>query len=139
MPTVQSTTKWWVVAAVCAFIIAGGLLAWLQPRAPDLEHVSAETRSEVAGQCLKCLVSGDVQDVGYRAATRDRALALGVTGYAKNLSDGRVEVMACGDAPAVDTLVGWLAQGPRLATVTDVSTQGVRAKAVGQHTDFEVR
>ena len=50
----------------------------------------------------RCLVSGRVQGVWYRAATRERAVALGVTGHALNLADGRVEVLACGDPAAVE-------------------------------------
>jgi len=114
-------------------------LVWLQPNAPELKPVLSEISGVAGPQCLKCLVSGDVQGVGYRAATRDRALALGVTGYAKNLSDGRVEVMACGDVPALNELVGWLAKGPRLATVMDVSTQRVDVKTTDQHSYFQVR
>jgi len=46
----------------------------------------------------RCLVAGRVQGVFYRASTRARAEALGVTGHARNLPDGRVEVLACGTA-----------------------------------------
>ena len=90
-------------------------------------------------KCLKSLVSGRVQGVWFRGATRDRALSLGVVGYAKNLADGRVEVLACGDALAVDALVGWLAQGPPHANVTDVSTQAVNAERANELSGFEVR
>ena len=70
--------------------------------------------------CIKAIVSGTVQGVNFRASTRDQALPLGITGYAKNLSDGRVEVKACGDDGAVDELVRWLHKGPSAADVTDV-------------------
>ncbi|OOG48808.1 acylphosphatase [Rhodanobacter sp. C06] len=66
------------------------------------------------------LVSGRVQGVCYRAGTREQALGLGVAGCAKNLPDGRVEVVACGAAEALDALEHWLRQGPpgaRVATV----------------------
>ena len=89
-------------------------------------------------KCLKSLVSGRVQGVWYRGSTRERARALGVVGYAKNLADGRVEVLACGDALAVDALVGWLAQGPPGAKVTDVSTQAVEAERAAGFSGFEV-
>ena len=49
----------------------------------------------------RCLVAGRVQGVFYRASTRARAESLGVTGYARNLADGRVEVLACGEPQAV--------------------------------------
>lgn len=70
--------------------------------------------------CKRCLVSGRVQGVFYRASTAERARALGVTGHAKNLPDGRVEVLACGDEAKVKALCDWLWQGPPVAKVTAV-------------------
>ncbi|MDH5325225.1 MAG: acylphosphatase [Gammaproteobacteria bacterium] len=75
--------------------------------------------------CQKCRVSGKVQGVWFRGSTREKALGLGITGYAHNLADGTVEVLACGDADAVQQLKDWLWQGPQLAQVTDVSCQVV--------------
>lgn len=71
--------------------------------------------------CKRCLVSGKVQGVFYRATTAQRARALGVRGHAMNLSDGRVEVLIYGDARAVDALCEWLWEGPPSAHVTDVA------------------
>jgi len=59
----------------------------------------------------RCLVSGKVQGVFYRASTRDKARSLGVSGWAKNLPDGRVEVVACGSQDAVAALSDWLWEG----------------------------
>lgn len=70
--------------------------------------------------CRRCLVRGRVQGVFYRASTQTRARELGVTGQARNLPDGRVEVLACGEGQAVDALCGWLWQGPTYAKVEDV-------------------
>jgi acylphosphatase len=70
--------------------------------------------------CKRCLVSGRVQGVFYRASTAERARALGVTGYAKNLADGRVEVLACGEEAAVKELCGWLWEGSPAAKVEAV-------------------
>lgn len=70
--------------------------------------------------CLRCYVAGRVQGVGFRYATADKALALGVAGYVRNLPDRRVEVLACGDERAVIALRNWLWQGPQLARVSDV-------------------
>ena len=70
--------------------------------------------------CKLCLVSGRVQGVFYRASTARRAGELGVTGYAKNLSDGRVEVLVCGEQQAVEALVEWLWEGPPAARVESV-------------------
>jgi acylphosphatase len=75
--------------------------------------------------CKKCFVSGRVQGVFYRGAAAQRARALGVRGYARNLADGRVEVLACGDAGAVQEFVGWLWIGPAAAKVSAVAITDV--------------
>lgn len=66
------------------------------------------------------LVSGKVQGVFFRASTRNEARRLGLSGYAANLSDGRVEVVAMGRAEALAELEQWLWQGPPSARVDDV-------------------
>lgn len=66
------------------------------------------------------LVGGRVQGVCFRAGTREQALALGLTGHAKNLPDGRVEVLAAGEAAALDALERWLRRGPPAARVDAV-------------------
>lgn len=65
-------------------------------------------------------VSGIVQGVWYRASTRTEAQRLQVNGYAKNLPDGRVEVLMSGNRTAVEALSQWLQVGPPRATVTQV-------------------
>lgn len=72
-------------------------------------------------RCMRCLVSGRVQGVFYRASTKAKALELGLTGYARNLRDGRVEVLACGPDEALRALEAWLWEGPPAAQVTDVA------------------
>ena len=71
----------------------------------------------------RCFVSGHVQGVFFRASTRQRANELGLSGYAINLADGRVEVLAVGEPPAVHQLVEWLHRGPPAARVTRVEVQ----------------
>jgi acylphosphatase len=71
------------------------------------------------------IVRGRVQGVFYRASAREQALALGLTGSAKNLSGGEVEVLAVGDAAALDALHRWLQRGPPLAAVASVSRDEV--------------
>ncbi|WP_296282012.1 acylphosphatase [Pseudoxanthomonas sp.] len=66
------------------------------------------------------LVSGKVQGVFFRASTRERARDLGLSGRATNLPDGRVEVVAAGDAAALDLLEAWLRLGPPAARVESV-------------------
>lgn len=68
----------------------------------------------------KYLVRGFVQGVGYRAFVIRHAQQLGLAGYAKNLDDGRVEVHAQGPEKDVETLAGYLHQGPRFSDVRGV-------------------
>lgn len=70
-------------------------------------------------------VSGIVQGVAFRAYTRAQANALDLRGYARNLSDGRVEVLAVGDAAAIERLAEWLQHGPPLARVEAVVREAV--------------
>ena len=71
-------------------------------------------------QCIRCWVSGRVQGVWYRAFAQEKARELGISGYAKNLPDGRVEVLACGSDNALEKLRQWLRQGPSHAKVDHV-------------------
>ncbi|HEY0233124.1 MAG TPA: acylphosphatase [Dokdonella sp.] len=82
------------------------------------------------------LVSGLVQGVFYRASTKTRALELGLSGFAKNLPDGRVEVVASGDAAALDRLHAWLRQGPPAARVAAVEHEALPEQS---HRGFESR
>ena len=66
------------------------------------------------------LISGKVQGVWFRASTRDEAIKLGLTGYAKNLPDGKVEVVACGEPSAIEKLEAWLWHGPEHANVEEI-------------------
>jgi len=76
-------------------------------------------------------VRGDVQGVGFRFWTRARARELGLVGHAKNLPDGRVEVVAQGDGDALDRLIALLEEEPsatgRPGAVTGVVPQWGRA------------
>lgn len=68
----------------------------------------------------RCFVSGRVQGVFYRASTRQKAIELGCAGYARNLPDGRVEVLVIAEPQAVEALIEWLWRGPPSAQVTNV-------------------
>ena len=70
-------------------------------------------------------VVGLVQGVFFRASTQARARQLGLTGYAKNLADGSVEVVANGEAAAVDRLHAWLHEGPPAAEVAAVRREDI--------------
>ena len=67
------------------------------------------------------IVSGDVHGVGYRAFAQRAAKDLGLSGWVRNLYDGRVQVEVEGPRAKVEELLARLRRGPSLATVTDVS------------------
>jgi acylphosphatase len=69
---------------------------------------------------IRAIVRGDVQGVGFRAATAQEARRLNLAGWVRNLRDGAVEVEAEGSENAVDGLLAWLRRGPSLARVTGV-------------------
>ncbi len=70
--------------------------------------------------CKKFVISGRVQGVWYRGSTQQQAKDLGINGYARNLTDGNVEVMACGTNEKINQLLSWLQQGPNNAEVSSV-------------------
>ena len=72
---------------------------------------------------LTALVFGHVQGVGYRRYVQTRARDLGLSGYAENLSDGRVEVIAEGGEAELRRLLHWLRRGPPHAQVGKVEEQ----------------
>ena len=69
------------------------------------------------------LVTGRVQGVGFRNYIQKHARKLGLTGYAKNLADGQVEVQAVGDSSTLDSLSGYVRRGPMLADVRTIDEQ----------------
>ena len=85
---------------------------------------------------VRFLVSGRVQGVGFRWFVRQRASALGLAGWAANLPDGRVEVVAAGAADAMARLETALREGPAAAAVAAVERgDGPPVRGSG----FEVR
>jgi acylphosphatase len=85
--------------------------------------------------CRRSFVSGRVQGVFYRATCVRKAETLGLRGYARNLADGRVEVLACGESEAVEAFVSWLWQGSAASKVTGVETSEADP-AEGQRAGF---
>lgn len=77
---------------------------------------------------VRFLIRGRVQGVFFRDSTRDQALTLGIDGWAQNLADGSVEVLACTeDSTALEQLQAWLQHGPPLARVEQVDREVVDA------------
>jgi len=71
-------------------------------------------------KAVRFLIGGKVQGVWFRASARDQAVALNLRGFARNLADGRVEVLAIGDDDAVEQLAQWLHFGPPQARVDEL-------------------
>lgn len=80
------------------------------------------------------LISGRVQGVYFRESTRRMAENLGLTGYANNLSDGSVEVLACGEDEAIQRLEHWLNHGPPMSKVDRVTAISVDVRPVKDFT-----
>ena len=89
------------------------------------------------GKCRRrVLVKGLVQDVWFRASTRQAALRAGVDGWVSNRADGRVEAVFEGDPEAVKTMIDFCSNGPELARVDKIEIieeppEGLR--------DFQIR
>lgn len=72
---------------------------------------------------VKAIVLGRVQGVWFRANAMQEAKLLGVRGYARNMADGSVEIVAEGETAAVDALIAWVGEGPPLAVVRQVRVE----------------
>ena len=80
--------------------------------------------------CVKGFVSGRVQGVGFRYFVRRHADTQQLSGYAKNLADGRVEFLLQGDQVAVQLVLEQIHRGPSYANVTDVEVEEVQTREI---------
>lgn len=74
-------------------------------------------------QAINVQIEGKVQGVYFRASTAKKANALGLTGWVRNLDDGRVSLFAQGPAESIGQLLKWCQKGPVLARVVNVYQQ----------------
>jgi acylphosphatase len=88
-------------------------------------------------QSLHCTVSGVVQGVNFRAWTKSQSENLGIKGWVRNLSDGRVEVLAQGSEDALEELKKRLFNGPTMSRVEDVQCEWIDYDK--EHGSFELR
>jgi acylphosphatase len=94
--------------------------------------------SETETQTLRALVRGRVQGVGFRFFVEAQAVALGLKGFVRNLSNGTaVEVVAEGEMPELEALLAALREGPPLAYVERVDVSW--AAATGDYASFSIR
>lgn len=87
--------------------------------------------------CRHYIVEGRVQGVFFRASTRDQAEDIGLKGWVRNLGNGHVEVVACGNERQLATLEIWLRRGPPMASVTKVKIEDW--PEAPEFTDFDIR
>lgn len=80
-------------------------------------------------QTISIIVTGKVQGVFYRQSTKEKAMALGITGIVKNKPDGSVYIQATGEAGRLNELVAWCRQGPAQAEVTSVQVETMAPRA----------
>ncbi len=85
---------------------------------------------------VRITVRGTVQGVGFRMYTMREAERLGLGGYVRNLPDGSVEIVAEGEAGAVDRLIAWAKHGPAAAVVEGVNV--VDGEPTGEYGSFSV-
>lgn len=82
-------------------------------------------------------VTGRVQGVGYRFTAESTGTSMGLTGWVRNLADGRVETEFQGDAASVNQFMAWLHDGPPSARVTDVEVRSL--SPIPDESAFETR
>ena len=87
-------------------------------------------------KCKHLIVSGRVQGVFFRANVRDKATQLGLKGYAKNLENGNVEVVAEGNEDKLKELIEFIKKGPGIASVTSVQ---IKHKEPENFKNFDIR
>lgn len=85
---------------------------------------------------LHILVSGVVQGVFFRHNTRITAISLGLTGWVRNLADGKVEILAEGEETELEKLASWARKGPEGSRVEDIRKQWEEYK--GEYRTFSV-
>jgi len=79
----------------------------------------------MAVKSIRCFISGRVQGVYFRGSAQQQAQSLTINGWARNLADGRVEVLACGEVNNLKKFKAWLHHGSHFAEVTKVDCQSV--------------
>lgn len=87
--------------------------------------------------CNRYLISGQVQGVFYRAGAQHQASLLDLCGWVRNLADGRVELLACGDRLALVELEKWLKIGPEYAKVSNIKVIAQSPEVLPSN--FEIR
>ncbi|MGE3318712.1 MAG: acylphosphatase [Candidatus Berkiella sp.] len=85
--------------------------------------------------CRRCVIKGRVQGVFFRQSTLEQAERLGITGWVRNLDDGDVECVICGDNEILEQMLTWLNKGPERAQVIQMSSEEISWQ---DHSDFKI-
>ena len=85
---------------------------------------------------VHAIIHGRVQGVFFRASTQEKAIELGLTGWVRNIADGKVELLAEGEKEKLEKLIDWCRIGPKHAQVTDVETRW--EPYAGQYKEFTI-
>jgi acylphosphatase len=83
------------------------------------------------------IISGKVQGVFFRSKTKRTAIELDITGWVRNLADGRVEAVFEGEKENIERMINWCRKGPELARVTDVVV--ISERYTWEFKSFDVR
>ena len=86
---------------------------------------------------LHIIIEGIVQGVFFRASTIEESSKLGLTGWVKNCSDGRVEAVFEGEIDKIEQIIEWCKKGPPGAVVSNVET--VLERATGEYDSFTIK
>jgi len=90
----------------------------------------------MAEQRLRVRIEGRVQGVWFRDSTRSQAVPLGLTGWVRNLPDGRVEAVFEGPEENLKRILAWCRQGPPAARVDKV--EALWEEAQGEFSSFKI-
>ena len=85
---------------------------------------------------VRVRISGVVQGVGFRFATEQAALRIGVRGFVRNLADRRVEAVFEGATAQVEEALTFVGEGPLAAHVSDLAIEEIPSQS---HPDFQIR
>jgi len=96
-----------------------------------------EQKNEKEKMRVHIFVSGRVQGIFFRENTKKKAEKLAISGWVKNLRDGRLEAIFEGDRENIEKMVNWAKKGPIWAKIDDFSL--VWEDYLGQFKDFEIR
>jgi acylphosphatase len=86
---------------------------------------------------VQILISGQVQGVFFRSNTQEEAKKIGITGFVRNLPDGRVEAVFEGEEKEIKKMINWIKKGPETARVENIEIN--RQIFKGEFKDFEIK